>query len=89
MCFFRCSAMRLDCLCDLGNTNEVGRRQKRCGCRIQKVENTRVLRLYKQFRRRTRQEVAAGDFGGVSYNDLVFAEECFELRVTVSALQPD
>ena len=34
LCFFKCLAMRLDCLCDLGNTNEAGRRQRRCGCRV-------------------------------------------------------
>ena len=88
LCFFKCLLMRLDCLCDLGNTNEVGRRQKRCGCRIQEVKNRHMLRLY-EFRHHTRPEVSAGDFGGASYNELVYAEGCFNLHVTILALQVD
>ena len=76
-------------LCDLGNTNEVGRRQRRCRGRVQGVRNGRVLRLYEQFRRRKCQNVSAGDFGEVSYDDLMYAKEFFDLRVTVLALQPD
>ena len=34
-----------------------------------------------------RQKVSI--FGGLSYVDLVYAEECFDLRVTVFALLPD
>ena len=89
LCFFKCLLMRLDCLCDLGNTNEVGRRQIRCRCRIQEVKNRHMLRVYEQFRHHTRPEVSAGDFGGVSYNELVCAEGCFNLRVTILALQVD
>ena len=33
--FFRCLTMHLDYLCDLDNTNKVGRRQRSCGCRVQ------------------------------------------------------
>ena len=54
LCFFRCLAMRLDCLCYLGDTGEVGKRQRRCVCKVQGVKNARVLCLYKQFRRHTR-----------------------------------
>ena len=43
--------------------------------------NGRVLHFYKQFRPHMRQEVSASDFGGVSYNNLVYAEECFDLCV--------
>ena len=80
--------MRLDCMSHLGNTNETGRMGRRCGCRVQRVENKCVLRLYKQFRCYTRQEVNTRDFGGVLYKDLVYAEECFDLHATVLALQP-
>ena len=37
----------------------------------------------------TRRKVSARDFGEVSYDDLVYAEECFDLSVTVLALQLD
>ena len=73
MCFVRCLAMRLDCLRDLGNTNEVDRKQRRCGCRVQGVNNARVLHLYEQFRPHTQRKVSVGDFGRVSYDDLVYA----------------
>ena len=89
LCFFRCLAMRLDCLCDLGDTGELGKRRRRCVCKVQGVKNSRVLRLYEQFRRHTHQEVSFDNFGGVSYDDLSRAEKCFDLRVTVLALQPD
>ena len=49
-CFFRCLAMQLDCLCDLGDTGEVDKRQRRCVCKVQGVKNARVLRLYEPFR---------------------------------------
>ena len=81
--FFWCLTMRLDCMSHLGNTNETGRMKRRCGCRVQRVENKCVLRRYKQFRCYTRQEVNTRDFGGVLYKDLVYAEECFDLRATV------
>ena len=48
-----------------------------------------MLRLSEQFRQHTRREVSVGDFGGLSYDDLVYAEKCFDLRVTVLALLPD
>ena len=51
LCFFRCLAMQLDCLCDLGDTGEVDKRQRRCVCKVQGVKNARVLRLYEPFRR--------------------------------------
>ena len=57
--------------------------------RVQGSGNGRVLRFYKQFRPHMRQEVSASDFGGASYNNLVYAEECFDLCVKVLALQPD
>ena len=34
LCSFSCLTMRLDCLCNLGNTNEVSRRQRQCGSRV-------------------------------------------------------
>ena len=34
------------------------------------------------------KNVSSGDFSGVSYDDLVYAEECFDLCVTVLVLQP-
>ena len=87
LCFFRCLAMRLDCLCDLGDSGEVGKR--RCVCKVQGVKNAHVLRFYKQFRCHTRQNESSGDFSGVCYDDLVYAKECFDLRATVLALQPN
>ena len=33
--------------------------------------------------------MSSGDFSWVSYIDLAYAEECFDLRVTILALQPD
>ena len=33
--------------------------------------------------------MSVSDFGGVSYDDLMYAEECFDPRVTVLALLPD
>ena len=57
---FRCFPMRLNCPCDLSNTKEVSRRQ-----RVQRVEDRRMLRLYKKVMRYTRQEVSASDFGEV------------------------
>ena len=89
LCFFRCLAMRLDCLCDLGDTSEPGKRRRRCMCKVQGVKNSRVLGLYEWFRHHTRQEVSSSNFGGVTYSDLARAEKCFDLRVTVLALQPD
>ena len=32
--------------------------------------------------------MSSGDFSGVSYDDLVYAEDCFDLRLTNLALQP-
>ena len=58
-------------------------------CKVQGVKNACVLRLYEQFRHHTHQEVSFDNFGGVSYDDLSRAEKCFDLRVTVLALQPD
>ena len=46
LCFFRCLAMQLDCLCDLGDTGEVDNRQRQCLCKVQGVNNACVLRLY-------------------------------------------
>ena len=57
--------------------------------RVQGVKNARVLPLYEQFRRHTHRVVSVGGFDGVSYDDLVYAEECFDLRVTVLASLPD
>ena len=79
--FFQCLFLHLDCMCDLGSANEVGRRQRQCGCKVQGVKNERMLRLYEQFGRHARQEVSDRDFSGVSYDDLVYAEKCFDLRV--------
>ena len=33
--------------------------------------------------------MSSSDFSGVSYDNLVYAEDCFDLRVTILALQPD
>lgn len=85
--FFRCLTMRLDCLCDLDHTDEAGRRQRQCGCMVKGVKKERVLHLCKQFRRHTRQEVSTSDFGGVSYDDLVYVEECFDLSDRVCTVE--
>ena len=89
LCLLRCLAMRLDCLCDLDDTGEVGKRQRQCVCKAQGVKKACVLCLYEQFRRHTHQKVSPGNFSGVSYDDLVYAEKCFDLRVTALALQPN
>lgn len=49
----------------------------------------RVLGLYGQYRHHTGQVVSAKDFGEMLRDGLTVAEECFNLCVTVLALQLD
>ena len=74
LCFFRCLAVRLDCVCS-----------KRCKCSRARNRTVKcLLRKYKEAKNITQVE-----FPGIDETELLFLEKLFDVTITVFELRED